>query len=380
MKRKPLLGQVVATMLVINLAFPFSALAQSAGSEAMSQHAGVDSLGEIQSSIDVLKAQVDGLMGSTAAKGAAVNTAVKPTSTGPTINDRLVKIQQSILKRFGMNHKQAVAMSAKMNKTPVIENLKRPFNPQSMFTAVGAVATMNLFNQWRSGEKVTLSSTLGFLGDKNFWGGFMVSSVAYALASAGVMAIMPAGAMALAAVLPTIAGMAASLIGWKIGSSDKSIKEIFKELDFFDIAGRAIGSTAGIIIGGQLGYVIGGTLGSFLGPIGSIVGAMVLGNIGVRIASFIKGLFTGDPAAAAAASREATKIVKKEAPVLGTLVSVISPKAPSSSDKTAELYTRYKELYRAFIRAHHDNRAVEAALLLDELRSVKAAYQASTGN
>ena len=43
----------------------------------------------------------------------------------------------------------------------------------------------------------------------------MLSSVAYALASAGVMAIMPAGAMALAAVLPTIAGMAASLIGWK---------------------------------------------------------------------------------------------------------------------------------------------------------------------
>ena len=166
----------------------------------------------------------------------------------------------------------------------------------------------------------------------------------------------------------------------EIGSSDKSLKEIFSELDFFDIAGRAIGSTAGIIIGGQLAYVIGGTLGSFLGPIGSIVGAMLLGNIGVRFASFIKGLFSGSPEAAAVATKEATKIVTQEAPVLGTLVSVISPKSPSTTEGTSELYDKYKELYRAFIKAHHENRAVEAALLLDELRTVKAAYQASTGN
>ena len=131
MKRSPLFGQFVAILLALNLALPISAFAQSSPSDAINQSTGVDSLGNLQSSIDVLKAQVDGLLGASATKGTAVNTTPKPTATNPSINDRLVKIQQSILRRFGMNNKQAVAMSAKMNKTPVVENLTRPFNPPS---------------------------------------------------------------------------------------------------------------------------------------------------------------------------------------------------------------------------------------------------------
>ena len=300
----------------------------------------------------------------------------------PTIDQEWQGIQRYMLEKGGMSPRQAKIMSAKMASTPIIEHLKQPFRPTSIAMAVGINAGMNIIQQVKSGEAVDLSSAMSFVGDKNFWGGMVGSGVAYGVASYVASALLPPGVGMLAALVPTFAGMFASSIGWELGASDgKSFNDVLKNFDWVSSIGQAVGSSLGIILGGQLSIVMFAGLGTIAGPLGAIVGALVLGPLGAKIAGFLRDFVMGDKEGLKKAEKEMKKFLEKSDKVVDKLAQAgyipTDPEVAAAAEtdaKASELKSRYTELYEQFVQAHKENRAVEAVAILKELRTTKEAF------
>ncbi len=300
----------------------------------------------------------------------------------PTIDEEWLGIQRYMLEKGGMSPRQAQIMSAKMAKTPIVEHLKQPFRPTSIAMAVGINAGMNILQQVKSGQAVDLGSAMSFVTDQKFWGGMVGSGVAYGVASYVASALLPPGVGVIAALLPTFAGMFASTIGWELGASEgKSFNDVLKNIDWASTIGQAAGSSLGIILGGQLALVMFAGLGTIAGPLGAIAGALILGPLGAKIASFFRDFLMGDKEGLKKAEKEMNKFLQKTDKVVDKLTQAgyipTDPEVAQAAEtdaKASELKARYSDLYEQFVQAHKENRAVEAVAILKELRTTKEAF------
>lgn len=409
-------AQIIIYLLCITLAsFPSPLMAVtpvvsavSSSSAASSSSIGAD-LSIIQNKITILKGQINTLNGNMSSVSAAAKPLIQTGNTiagqvnafpdkvtsfrqtygipvnNPSLDDEWAGIQRFMLRKAGMSPAQADVMAAKMAKTPVMEHLKQPFRPWSIATAVGITAGLNILNQIKSGEKPNLVEAVAFVKDKTFWGGMVASGIGYALSSYVAAALLPPGVGVVAALVPTFAGMLGSAFGWEVGSADgKPIGEVFKEFDFAQMIGQALGSSLGIVLGGQLSMVMFASLGTLAGPLGAIAGALILGPVGAKVAGFIRDFIMGDKEGLEKAGTEVSSLLAKTDQVIGTLeehgyippVEAVEGLLLPSSPEATELKSRYSELYTGFIKAHNENRPLESLLILKELRDVKAALDA----
>lgn len=361
-------------------------------------------LANLQSEIDLLKSQVSTLTGNMAAVESAAAPLVQtgqgivakvgsfPTRVeafrrqygipvkNPSVDEEWRGVQRYLLEKGGMSPKQAEVMAARMGETSVIEHLKQPFRPQSIAMAVGAVAAMNIYGQVMSGEGVDVGKAVAFVKEPTFWGGMIGSGVGYGLASFITASLLPPGMGVLAAMIPTFAGMCASIVGWDIGSAGgKPIGEVLKGIDLFDMVGRAAGSSLGIIMGGQLALVMFGGLGAMAGPLGAIAGAMILGGLGAKIMGFVRDFFKGDTEAIGNATAQVGAFLGTSAAVVKRLTDAgVLPPIEGDADadaKASELHSRYSELYLQFTAAQRRGDGAAAVRLLVELRQTRTAYE-----
>lgn len=299
-----------------------------------------------------------------------------------TLQQEYTGARKWFFEKIGVNQAQADAWTHKIQTSKMYEQIKQPFKPVNIGIAVAAVAGTNILGQLQANGKVDLGEAFKFVGEKRFWGGLAVSGICYSLASMAMASVFPPGLGLLSGFAPMFAGLAASIVGHDIGYNgfDRGIGEILKSIDFVNVIGQAAGSTVGIFVGGQIGLAIGGTLGAFLGPVGSIVGAMLLGRIGANIAQGIKNFFKGDPEAISNALSDATGSLGKATDVVTKVGSVLAvagglPASPLTSDlKSSQLKSEYDQAYRAFSAAMATGNQTVIQKTYGELMDVRSRY------
>lgn len=331
--------------------------------------------------------------GSLRSPGAPGTSGVPPAS-GASGSSAAGGASSALGKKLGMSSNEVRRLQGYLKSSPVAAELRMPFAPSNILFAVGATAGMTVFSQMgQEGDGVDLGKALSFLGDANFWGGLVGSGVGYSLASIVAMSLVPAGAGLLPVVMPMFAGMAGSIFGWELGShvfQEGGWREALEGLDPTRVLGQAAGTTAGLMVGANLATMVGGSLAAVAGPVGAIVGALVLGNVGARVGEALKGFFTGEEAEAQAALQEVGGAFRKTEALLGkmgevgsALAEVVPESLPSANIATeslpARLVSEYRDTYEELRQALVEGDRARAHHKLEYLQHLRAAYSEEVG-
>ncbi|MBI3894180.1 MAG: hypothetical protein HY303_21895 [Candidatus Wallbacteria bacterium] len=224
----------------------------------------------------------------------------------PTIGQEARGLTQYAMDQMGVQPERSGAIMKAIDQTAANARNYKPMDPMNIALSIGTVAGMNVIGQMASGGQVDIGKAVGFIATKQFWGGLVGSGVGYSLAAITLTTLLPPGGGIVAAVLPTFGAMTASILGGHIGSACFNLKTALANVNFGEVIGQAAGSTVGLFAGGVIGQFLGGTLGSMAGPIGTVMGSMMMGWIGGTIGRGMTQLFKGDSSTLKAALDKAT--------------------------------------------------------------------------
>lgn len=386
-----------------------SAISQSAGLAGQTGRALAPVSPELGKELQLLEKQIQGLLTNVKAVDANIKpvaqSATKLVQTvesypaqvdafkakydipkNPTLQQEVQGIGRYLRDRAGITPDQTARMSQAIQRSPVFEQFKQPFQPQNLMLAVGATAGMHVLNQLKSGEGVDFGKALGFLGEGSFWGGMVGSGVGYGVMAAVATAFFPPGAGLIPVLAPMFAGLTGSIFGWELGAglfSGQGLSESLSQLSPTRVLGQAAGSTVGLLVGANLGVALGGVLGSFGGPLGAVVGSVMLGKIGAQVGTAVSQLFQGDASAVNQGLDDALKAIQKIQNVEKGLAGISTPALPAASltgDGLPEkLKEEYDQAYQDMAEALQNQDRATAGLKLRYLKALQARYEAAVG-
>ncbi len=419
--RIPGVKRLVALLLAVHLIVqPVAVLAQVAGSSAGSLQAGASAASRmagisamasslppgtlppgLEAEVQLLQQQVKQLRGNWGNLGSSVPPVIKTAQMLDSLPDQFkprvdaIKAKYNIpanptlgqeargLVRYGMDRvgiapqRQSVIMKS-IDQTARNARTFRPMDPMNIALAVGSVAGMNLISQVATTGQVDIGKAVGFIGTPQFWGGLVGSGVGYSLASVVLTSLLPPGGSLLASVLPTFGAMTSAILGGRIGSAGFDMSKALEGIDFGEVVGQAAGSTVGLFMGGTIGQFLGGTLGGMAGPIGTVVGSMVMGYIGGAIGRGITALFQGDTQALTVALDTAKKVVLEGQAFVPSDIGVSDelPGARFYNDSdSVRVKSEYRQHYTDFVAAAQSGDKKRAAEVYDDLIASRKQYE-----
>ncbi|MFC1744635.1 hypothetical protein ACFL35_11645 [Candidatus Riflebacteria bacterium] len=156
--------------------------------------------------------------------------------------------------------------------------LKSGFSGQGLLAIAGIVTVMELGRQIKSEEDINFRKVGRILTSGNFIGGVTGAAMGGATGSfiAPALTMVPVIGGALAAVAPAFGTFAGSMFGSAVGQR-KTIREAFKGMKWWEVAGQGVGGVLGATIGSAL-----------IPPIGTLAGGIVGSIIGNRVARWLE--------------------------------------------------------------------------------------------
>ncbi len=276
----------------------------------------------------------------------------------------------------------------------VKSSLKSGFSPKNLLVTAGITVGVDLANQIISGEKPSLKKAVKVVASAEFVGGVAGSVVGAAAGSFFVpfLSAVPVVGGFLSALAPTFGSVAGGAFGSYLAGDLKngrfSLAQAFKQINWGNVAGQAIGSTLGTMLGSAI-----------FPPFGSIIGGMVGGFLGGKVAGMIGKLFGhkadstialpvgSNPIGDTAVTGSVTignAAGGAEIPVSGDQAQVaISGDAEAVGSYASEVqiaYAKYQELYRVYNEMVAQGREAEAARVASEMNAAKASYDALRAN
>ncbi|MBI2943182.1 MAG: hypothetical protein HYY25_03170 [Candidatus Wallbacteria bacterium] len=263
----------------------------------------------------------------------------------PTLGQEAKGLTRYAMDRMGVQPERQGAIMKAIDQTAANARNYKPMDPLNIALAVGSVAGMNVIGQLSSTGQVDVGKAVGFIATPQFWGGLVGSGVGYSLAAIALTTFLPPGGGIVASVLPTFGAMTASILGGHVGSAGFDMKKALANVNFGEVIGQAAGSTIGLFAGGVIGQFLGGTLGSMAGPVGTVLGSMMMGWIGGTIGKGITQLFKGDTETLKSALEKATSALNGEGFRPSELG--IAEELPGSAFYNDTESVRVKGVYRA---------------------------------
>jgi hypothetical protein len=295
----------------------------------------------------------------------------------PTLGQEARGLTRYGLDKAGVAPARADAIMKSIDQTAANARNYKPLDPMNIALAVGSVAGVNLIRQVVSTGQVDLAQAVGFLGTKQFWGGLVGSGVGYSLAGYALTSFLPPGGSLVMAVLPTFGAVTAGILGGHVGAAGFNMKDAFANINFGEVIGQAAGNTLGLFMGGAIGQFLGGTLGSMAGPVGTIVGSMMMGYLGGAIGKSLGAAFKGDTEPLRQALEKAKTALNGEGfrPSDIGVAEELPGAAFFNDTESTKIKASYRSSYTSFLEAVKKNDTATATKEYKKLAESKSQYE-----
>ena len=159
------------------------------------------------------------------------------------------------------------------------DSLKASFSVKNLGISAGLTVGFKLFEQVKSGEKISIGKAVGHLATGEFAGSFVGSglgSAAGTVVGSLLGSSIPVVGPIIGALMPAVFGQVGGHLGASMGNDlasgqKPSFKKAIASIDKVAVLGQAVGSTIGAAIGSMLlpgfGSMIGGLAGSMIANI-----------------------------------------------------------------------------------------------------------------